>query len=286
MKGYHMHTIQPRFMPYRSEMPTMQPMMPQPMPTMTMPKLPGTEPMLTPSLQETDIQSMPTMPAPAMPGMNMPTMPMTPMPTMPEMGMQPGSVPTMPAMNKPIMPDILNSIQSIKPLENDEEMVLQKNQQGAGILPCLKDPDEYTFPQNFPAALQLIAQSVQGERSDELFYNALISMAPTQEAKDILASIRDDEKKHACLFRQIYRELTGQTLPPPTGNDFEKPASYCEGIRKALFGELSAVERYRRIVYALQSRRHLNMMTEIISDELKHSSKYNYLYSRSKCFDQ
>jgi rubrerythrin len=85
------------------------------------------------------------------------------------------------------------------------------------------------------------------------------------------------------MYRQLYFELTGQTLPPPKETAFERPSTYCAGIQKALFGELGAVERYRRILFAMQNRRHINMLTEIITDELKHASKYNYLYAKNKC---
>ncbi|KZL88551.1 hypothetical protein CLMAG_62060 [Clostridium magnum DSM 2767] len=43
-------------------------------------------------------------------------------------------------------------------------------------------------------ALALIKEAIQGEREDELFYDYLLSLAPTKEEKDIIASIRDDEK--------------------------------------------------------------------------------------------
>lgn len=86
------------------------------------------------------------------------------------------------------------------------------------------------------------------------------------------------------MFKQIYFELTGQSITQTKDTEFEKPKSYCEGIQKALFGELGAVERYRRILFSMQDRRHINMLTEIITDELKHSSKYNFLYAKNGCF--
>lgn len=144
--------------------------------------------------------------------------------------------------------------------------------------------DPYAYPQNLPGALQLIREAVAGEREDALFYDYLISVAPSEEDKNIIRSIRDDERKHFRLFRQVYYELTGQSIPPGQDTEFERPASYCAGIEKALFGELGAVERYRRILFALQDRRQINMLTEIITDEIKHAGKYNFLYSRNRCF--
>ncbi|WPC42682.1 ferritin-like domain-containing protein [Clostridium sp. JS66] len=57
--------------------------------------------------------------------------------------------------------------------------------------------------QAFNKALSLIKEAVQDERADELFYDYLISAAPTQEEKDIITSIRDDERNHRQWFKEI-----------------------------------------------------------------------------------
>ncbi|AGK97004.1 ferritin-like domain-containing protein [Clostridium pasteurianum] len=147
-------------------------------------------------------------------------------------------------------------------------------------------PDPYTYPGNFPGALRLIEGAVAGEREDELFYDYLINAAPTQEAKNIIASIRDDEIKHNKMFRKIYTELTGKVLPPTQDMAFEKPPSYCDGIKRALQGELGAVQRYRRILFALQNRVHINMLTEIITDEIRHANLYNFLFTLGRCAEK
>jgi len=126
-------------------------------------------------------------------------------------------------------------------------------------------------------ALALIKQAVSGEREDELFYDYLIAEAPTEEDKEVIRSIRDDERRHNRMFRSIYQAYTGETLPPSTDTAFERPASYSEGLRRALFGELGAVERYRNIRAGLPDRYYRDMVFEILTDELKHASKYNYL---------
>ena len=61
-------------------------------------------------------------------------------------------------------------------------------------------------------SLMLMAEAVQGEQEDRLFYDYLISVAPTQEDKDIIASIRDDEIRHNLMFKQMYKMYTGQEL--------------------------------------------------------------------------
>lgn len=125
-------------------------------------------------------------------------------------------------------------------------------------------------------ALNLVKQAVQGEKEDELFYDYLISVAPTREEKKIIADIRDDEKKHNKMFRQIYMDFTGKNIVAEDV-DFEKPKSYIDGIKKALFGELAAMEKYRIIRAGLPGRYYRDMVFEILTDELKHADKYNYI---------
>lgn len=126
-------------------------------------------------------------------------------------------------------------------------------------------------------ALRLVKKAVQGEKEDEIFYSFLISEAPTKEEKDIISDIRDDEMNHNKMFREIYYYFTGEELPRNTKADFKEPENYVEGLKRALFGELAAMERYRIIRAGLPSEYYRDMVFEILTDELKHADKYNYL---------
>ncbi|MTI86214.1 MAG: ferritin-like domain-containing protein [Firmicutes bacterium] len=141
---------------------------------------------------------------------------------------------------------------------------------------------EYVADYALPQALNLIAESVRSEREDELFYDYLLSVAP-HDQKQIIASIRDDERKHFKLFREIYWEVTGNDIPPAPDADFDKPKNYCDGIQRAIFGELGAVEKYRKILFGFEFLPYRNMITEIYTDELKHASKWNYLFALNAC---
>jgi len=130
--------------------------------------------------------------------------------------------------------------------------------------------------------LRLIQEAIEDERHDELFYDYLISVAPTEQEKQVITSIRDDERKHRSLFRQIYTQLTGQR-PSISGQEepFQKPASYLEGIEKALMGELKAFEKYR-VIYKYIPVQFRDTIFEIMTDEMKHASYYNWLYAKNK----
>ena len=128
-------------------------------------------------------------------------------------------------------------------------------------------------------ALDEIRKAVQGEREDELFYDYLISLAPTKDEKEIIESIRNDERKHNQLFRKIYKDFIGNEINTMNEENLKKPSSFMDGIRTALFGELKAVDKYKAIRRALPIGAYKDMLFDIIMDELKHASKYNYLFT-------
>ena len=55
--------------------------------------------------------------------------------------------------------------------------------------------------------------------------------------------------------------------------------SYLDGIKRALFGELKAVEKYKTIRRVLAIKVYRDILFDIITDEIKHASKYNYLFT-------
>lgn len=135
------------------------------------------------------------------------------------------------------------------------------------------------WQKTFQQALAMIRDAVQDESHDEMFYEELIRLAPDQAQRNIIASIRDDERGHNQMFRSMYKELTGQEIGPAPAAPIERPVSYVDGLVSALFGELSAVEKYRSMWSGLPAGVYQNTVLGIIMDEQKHATKYNYLYT-------
>ena len=131
-------------------------------------------------------------------------------------------------------------------------------------------------------ALDLIKEAVQGERNDELFYDELIKLAPNPEQAAFIASIRDDERGHNQMFRGIYSEITGQEIMGISNEQYHRVESYDVGLQIALQGELSAVEKYRKIWFGLPLGIYRDTVYGIILDELKHANKYNYLLTLNR----
>lgn len=132
-------------------------------------------------------------------------------------------------------------------------------------------------------AIELIKQSVGDEKEDELFYSNLIKQAPTEKEKEIIRSIRDDEIKHNQILRELYYNFTGQVIPASTSiENVDSKLTYKEQLEKALFGELNAVVRYRRIMGTMPSGNSYTLLMSIMTDELRHANKYNFLIHNAK----
>lgn len=141
--------------------------------------------------------------------------------------------------------------------------------------------NQYIYRKNRPyktltEALDLVRQSIQDEYEDALLYDYLVSIAPTQEMKDIIAKIRDDEFRHSQMFQEIYAYYTGQQIPIQNVQPIE-PISFIDGIRKAVFAEVAAIEAYRDIHAGLPDMYYKDMVFEILTDELIHGDKFNYI---------
>lgn len=135
----------------------------------------------------------------------------------------------------------------------------------------------------FNQAIGLIRKSVGDEKEDEMFYDTLIKQAPTEKEKDIIKSIRDDERKHNQILRRLYYEFTGQMLPADIlTTETNSNINYKENLEKALFGELDAVAKYRKIMGTMPIGNSYTLLMSIMTDELRHANKYNFLIHNAK----
>ncbi|MCS1350041.1 ferritin-like domain-containing protein [Mechercharimyces sp. CAU 1602] len=144
-------------------------------------------------------------------------------------------------------------------------------------------PDELIYETDVTKALELLMEGIQGEQQDEMFYDYLLTKAPDEEDRTIITGIRDDERRHRKMFRQIYYGLTmQQPVQKETETPFQAPRSYLDGLSQAIMGESDAVRKYRKLYFTVPGVVYKNMVFSILTDELIHGSRYNYLYAKNK----
>lgn len=131
-------------------------------------------------------------------------------------------------------------------------------------------------------AIAEIKKSITGEKDDEIFYSVLLSQAPTEDDKKVIQSIINDEKKHNRLLKKLYQDLTKKPAPTSMMSRSNNSSSqYMKNLEKALFGELAAVEKYRKIMAAMPDKEKYAILMEIMTDEIRHAIKYNLLISKN-----
>lgn len=80
-----------------------------------------------------------------------------------------------------------------------------------------------------------------------------------------------------------YYGFTGQVIPVDTSVvNSNNEQNYKKQLEKALFGELNAVVRYRRIMGTMPSGNSYTLLMSIMTDELRHANKYNFLIQNAK----
>lgn len=136
----------------------------------------------------------------------------------------------------------------------------------------------------FPVCRDLperLIKAMTGEQNARRYYQQLMSMAPSEEDKAVIAQIYDDEGKHFENFNTLYKNITGQqpALPPP---EVPNIPTYLQGVEKAIFDETDAYEFYRDTYMCTINPIAKEIFFEAFTDENEHAIRLTYLYSKNK----
>lgn len=132
--------------------------------------------------------------------------------------------------------------------------------------------------QHMRKLLDLIKEAMRDERHDNKKYKMMMDMTDNKEIKDNIRFAYEDEAKHYRMFQEIYHDLTGQEIEIPVPK-VELSDRFIDNVKSSIQGELAAVELYREIRSMLNSKKHRDMLYEIITDEQEHATRFVYIYA-------
>lgn len=135
---------------------------------------------------------------------------------------------------------------------------------------------------NFYSLIEKIIEAMRAERHDRVKYKTMMEMTADPEIRKQIEFAYDDEIKHYEMFKQMYRQLTGQELDLPIPTDIEQYNSLMEAVQSSIEGENEAVDLYREIYALLTDMQMRDKVFEIITDEQEHFGRFIYLYSMLK----
>ena len=145
---------------------------------------------------------------------------------------------------------------------------------------------QYPYQEQVREAMQLISNSLNLEAASKNYYEWLLDNIPVDnltraqrtEIADILMKIRDDEIKHSEMFKQIYKDFTGEDIVIEP-KDFVPPQKFTDGLRTGMFEEFNSVRRYREIMHKIPGDEYKAMLFDIITDELIHGHLFEYIFT-------
>jgi len=137
--------------------------------------------------------------------------------------------------------------------------------------------------QNLSAAISAILDALKEEMGIRHFFGYLLYMAPSEEDMRFIMGMRENAMKHLQMFQLLYSELTGIYPLVITAAPYEQPLSYCDGLSYAHLRLQEDVALFREILFQMPQRRHINTITMIITDLLRHIGILNYLHAKAGC---
>lgn len=126
--------------------------------------------------------------------------------------------------------------------------------------------------------LELIREAMKDEKHDFKKYKMMMDMTDNKEVISQINFAHLDEGKHYRMFQKIYADLTGREIEVPMP-EVEHYNRLIDAVKTSINGELEAVELYRQIRSMLESKKHRDMLYEIITDEQEHATRFVYVFS-------
>lgn len=128
--------------------------------------------------------------------------------------------------------------------------------------------------------LELIKDAINDETATYKYYSELANSMRDIDDKKALEQMSLDEQKHKKMFEDMYKKLTNEDYSNENINHENISPQLSDNFTKSIKGELSTVESYRPILFALENPQFKNYLIEIITDEQNHAARLNYMYSK------
>ena len=119
-----------------------------------------------------------------------------------------------------------------------------------------------------------LQSSIQGEREGIDFYERLAMLAPTNCSREAVLQAWQDEQRHNNVLSTLYLQLTG--TKPQVYSQMDVPASFLQGLKKAVKDELDRADTYKQMYLNAQKRLVRDIFFDIMNDEHKHAIRFSY----------
>ncbi len=127
--------------------------------------------------------------------------------------------------------------------------------------------------------LDMIAAAMLAQRKSFRAYEIIVNAAPNQRDKELLRTIRREERRHYYFLEGIYEDLTGEQAKPQRVA-ISLPKFYPDMLKTAICDKLEVIDHLEMIVQVMNCVRQKELMSIIISDQKEHARILASIYGR------
>lgn len=133
------------------------------------------------------------------------------------------------------------------------------------------------YPQTVDETLAIIQQALFDKVNGIKYLTKLFSMTLNEEEQSIIKSIISNDQKHLEYLCSIYQLLSSHD-PLIETNETILWVDFFDAIKELILLKSTAIEFERRILFMMKDHKHIERLTELITDELRHSTLLNLLF--------
>ena len=127
--------------------------------------------------------------------------------------------------------------------------------------------------------LTMIFAAMQAQRRSVRVYELMANAAGDTRDKEMLRTIRREERRHYYFLEGIYEDLTGEAAQPQKVA-ISLPKNFVDMLKTAICDKLEVIDHLEKIRAATRCARHQELLLLIISDQKEHARILAAVYGR------
>lgn len=127
---------------------------------------------------------------------------------------------------------------------------------------------------------EMLADAMLAQKKSFRAYELIINAAPAVHDKELLRTIRREERRHYYFLEGIYEELTGgeARLPRPA---ISLPKLYPDMLKTAICDKLEVIDHLELIAQQMNCVRQQEVLSLLINDQKEHARILAAIYGRA-----
>lgn len=126
---------------------------------------------------------------------------------------------------------------------------------------------------------QMLIEAMLGQKRSLRAYELMIAACNNVKTKDVLATIRREERRHYYFLEGIYEDLTGEAAKQ-TRLALSFPKHYVDMLKTAICDKLETIDFLEKLTAHLNCVKQRDIMNIILNDQKEHARLLASIYDK------